>query len=255
MGRNLIQVVSLPTWLDTAIQLRARFGWPIVYDCHDRIAGFRNIAPEILAAEASLLETADFVVFSSQNLQELHLERHRSLRGASTILRNATSAAHFSCSTVRPDTRSANAGTIGYFGALDEWFDIDALRACAEHFPEAKFQLIGRVEYDPIYRLAALENVEFCGQISYERLPDFAADFGVALIPFRNLPLTRATNPIKLYEYFSCGIPVVSARLPEVELFGDSVYLADDVEGYIRGIEQALGEVVPIKRSRRIAIA
>ncbi len=255
IGRSLVQIVSLPTWLDASLLLRTRFGWPIVYDCHDWIAGFRNVAPEIVATEARLLQAADFVFFSSQNLQELHTQRLRSLGANSIILRNATAPAHFSSAARSQDSNSGRPLTVGYFGALDEWFDIDVLRACAKHFPELKFQLIGRVEYAPIHRLAEFRNVEFCGEIPYERLPDFAADFAVALIPFRNLPLTRATNPIKLYEYFSCGVPVVSARLPEVELFGDMVYLADDAPGYIRGIERALGEMGSTKRLQRIAVA
>jgi len=33
--RKLVQIVSLPFWLDVATRLRQAHGFPIIYDCHD----------------------------------------------------------------------------------------------------------------------------------------------------------------------------------------------------------------------------
>jgi hypothetical protein len=81
------------------------------------------------------------------------------------------------------------------------------------------------------------------------------AQFDLGLIPFLRNELTLATNPIKLYEYFSHGLPVVSTRLPEVGLFGDLVYLADDPESFAAQVERAAEETDQSLRERRIAIA
>jgi hypothetical protein len=63
------------------------------------------------------------------------------------------------------------------------------------------------------------------------------------------------TNPIKLYEYFAAGLPVVSSRLPEVENYGDLVYLADSAEEFAARVRQALAEANPLLRRRRVQVA
>jgi glycosyltransferase involved in cell wall biosynthesis len=247
------QIVTLPTWLDAAIELRRRFGWPIIYDCHDWIGGFRGISPDIVAVESRAFEAADLVLFSSERLSDLHQSRHPLLKTKSRILRNAADPAHFAGVPTIRDRRGNAPRTIGYFGALDEWFDIEAVRDSAQRFSDRKFQLIGRVEHARLRSLTSLRNVELVGEVPYDELPEFVAGFQIAMIPFRVNPLTVATNPIKLYEYFSCGLPVVSSRLPEVEFFGDLVYLADRTEDFPERIAWALAESGGDKPARRIA--
>jgi glycosyltransferase involved in cell wall biosynthesis len=252
---TLVQILSLPTWLDIAVDLRRKFGWPIVYDCHDLLAGFGGIDDEVKNHEPRLFEEADFVIFSSDYLQDLHTKNKSWLKCKSAILRNATEVGHFGKFAKSPRRSVASSPRVGYFGALDEWFDADIIRECAFRRPDVKFQVIGRVENEAVGRLRPLPNVELCGEIAYEHLPDFMADFDVALIPFKKIPLTLATNPIKLYEYFSGGIPVVSTRLPEIEMFGDLVYLADNRLEFADRLEEALTETGQDLRRRRIAIA
>jgi hypothetical protein len=38
-------IVSFPAWLEVAQNPRDRYGFPIIYDCHDWLPGFRRIAP------------------------------------------------------------------------------------------------------------------------------------------------------------------------------------------------------------------
>jgi glycosyltransferase involved in cell wall biosynthesis len=253
-GACFHQIVSLPTWLDAAILLRKRFGWPIIYDCHDLISGFRAMSRDIVAAESRAFEEADLVLFSSMGLVEDLAANKASLKAKSMILRNAADPARFA-GVAEARRRRGAAGAIGYFGALDEWFDIEAVEECVKRSPDRKFQLIGRVEYQPIRALARFPNVELIGEVPYEKLPDWVAGFDVALIPFRITPLTRATNPIKLYEYFSCGLPVVSSRLPEVELFEPLVYLADSAKDFPDAVRQALEESGPEKPALRMEAA
>src|SRR5581483_2939299 len=82
------QIVSLPAWMPVVARLRARRGVPIVYDCHDHLAGFDRLSSEILAAEPALIEQADRVLFSSQPLADGVLGRMPEARGKSTIVRN-----------------------------------------------------------------------------------------------------------------------------------------------------------------------
>jgi glycosyltransferase involved in cell wall biosynthesis len=249
------QILSLPTWLDAALALRTRFGWPIIYDCHDLIEGFQGISRDIVEAETRLFENADLVLFSSRQLFEQQAGRGPSLRTNFAMLRNATDASHFAEAARKREQRRSGARVVGYFGALDNWFDIGLIQACAARFPNLKFRLIGRIEHAPIRTLAQLPNVELLGEIPYEKLPEGAACFDVALIPFHITPLTLATNPIKLYEYFSCGLPVVSTPLPEVELFEGLAYIGANAQVFGDGILRALEEEGLAKHLQRIEVA
>jgi len=67
--------------------------------------------------------------------------------------------------------------------------------------------------------------------------------------------LTLATNPLKLYEYLCLGIPVVSTRLPETELFRDLVYLSEGADEFVSQLELAVAQDNPNLRARRKAAA
>ena len=244
--RGVMQIVSLPVWMGVARALREAGNFPVIYDCHDFLSGFGNISSGILAAEADALRDADLVLFSALQLEQAHPGVRSSM-----LLRNGVDAAHFEDARAPGDRPPA----AGYVGALEEWFDIDCLEHAARANPEYRFMLVGRVDHAPIERLASLPNIEFAGEISYDRLPAMCASFQVGLIPFRINALTLATNPIKLYEYFSCGMPVVSTALPEVERMGDLAYIARTPVEFAAAVRQAMQENDADRQKRRLAIA
>jgi glycosyltransferase involved in cell wall biosynthesis len=264
-GRRVIQILSFPLWLGVARKFRDEAAFPIVYDCHDLLSGFQNISGDLVGAEADLLETADLVLFSSQGLMDRYSKVKRGM-----LVRNAASAGEFQAGwQAKSGTRQGRAGlstdpqtgapaphlVAGYVGALDSWFDVEAIEQSAALHPQCRFILAGRIEFDPIQRLRALPNVELTGEIPYSRVPELLAGFRIALIPFRINPLTLMTNPIKLYEYFSCGLPVVSTPLPEAQAMGDLVYVGSSPADFARQVGRALEEDDPRQRARRREIA
>jgi glycosyltransferase involved in cell wall biosynthesis len=245
---RVIQVVSFPIWLDSAVRLKRELGFPIVYDCHDLLSGFRAIAGPLLEAEGALLSHADLVCFSSQELLERAVGKRPAIAAKSIVIRNAANPIDYA--SARPPNNGA-APTIGYAGSLDFWFDREAIRQAAERHPDWKFVLLGRVESADVLQLRSLPNVKMEGEVPYSELPARMSGFNVAVIPFLKMPLTLATNPLKLYEYFSLGAPVVATRLPEIELFGELVYLYDTPEEFTLQLERAAAEDSPDLRSRR----
>jgi glycosyltransferase involved in cell wall biosynthesis len=254
--RRAIQIVSFPIWLETAKALRARFGFPIVYDCHDLLRGFRNVAPDIIAAEAGLFNEADLVVFCSAWLMKDTIASFPGVAEKSILVRNGVDIAHFSGALRDREPGRQQAGkVVGYVGALDHWFDVETVSRAARAYPDWSFQLIGRVEDRRVEALREFPNVEFTGEVAYANLPAYMAHFDIAMIPFIRNNLTLATNPIKLYEYFSLGLPVVSTRFPEVELYGVAAYLADDPGQFVSQLAAAAAETDTSLRLRRMAIA
>ena len=111
------------------------------------------------------------------------------------------------------------------------------------------------MEDNRILRLSRLPNVVFAGEVPHSELHKYMAMFRVALIPFLRNDLTIGTNPIKLYEYFSYGLPVVSTQLPEMELFGSLVYLYSNTAQFVQQLEKAVAENDPSLRDKRIQVA
>ncbi|NBO65360.1 MAG: hypothetical protein EBU88_11055, partial [Acidobacteria bacterium] len=81
--------------------------------------------------------------------------------------------------------------------------------------------------------------------------------FDVCLLPFRVIPLTLATNPVKVYEYLAAGKPVVCVDLPETMQFGDLVVRAATHNDFVAGIKRSLDEAwsatgIDIAQRRRL---
>ena len=132
------------------------------------------------------------------------------------------------------------APVVGYYGALAEWFDYPLLDAVAARRPDWRFVLIGP-QYDeslPGQPLLERHNVRWLGPRDYVTLPGYLSVFDVATIPFRINAITLATSPLKLFEYFAGGKPVVTTPMPECEAFPE-VLIADNPEDFVRQLERA----------------
>lgn len=250
--REMIQFVSFPLWAAAAVRMKREFGFPIVYDCHDLLSGFGDVSKSIVEAESILFENADLVSFTAQRLHDEHVRERPHIARKSIVVRNAVNPQDYADVIHTP--RSGKP-TIGYAGSLNSWFDTEAIRQAAIRRPDWNFVLVGRVESPPILELGSLPNVSLEGELPYSELPSRMSAFDVAVIPFVKIPLTLATNPLKLYEYLCLGIPIVATRLPEIEPFGDLVYLSEGPEDFVRQVELALAEIDPDLPARRKAAA
>ncbi|MGC4055507.1 MAG: glycosyltransferase [Paludibaculum sp.] len=247
-------LTSFPLWAEVAHDLRRKWGSRIVYDCHDLMAGFGNISPDLLWAESRLIDSADLVIFSAQSLLDHCSAAHKDIQARSILLRNAVSVSDFGSYAVPPKCATAKP-VIGYVGSLSSWFDVEYIRFASAARPDWQFVLAGRIEHPRIESLRHLPNVRLLGEVPYADLARHFRTFDVGIIPFVRNALTLSTNPIKLYEYFAYGLPVVSASLPEVERYSDLVYLANDPQTFLQQIDAALKEQEESLSLRRRAIA
>ena len=238
-------LVQLPFWGPVGREICRRLGCPLVYDRIDLHTGFPGVPAEIEAAEAALISGADVVAATAGALAELPRER-----GARVVM--VPNAADLR--TFAPRARERSEIRIGYVGALGPWFDVAAVRAAALAFPAWRFRLAGRVEDSAVAALSELANVELLGEIPFREVPGFLGDVDAALIPFQDLPLTRAVDPVKLYEALAMGLPVVARRLPETERWSPpQVYLYESPEDFVGQLRRAVEEDSPERRSERRA--
>jgi hypothetical protein len=110
--------------------------------------------------------------------------------------------------------------------------------------------LIGHPLTD-VSRLGELPNVHLLGRRPHHQLPAYCKGMSVALIPHRLNDLTVHMNPIKLREYLSAGLPVVSVALPEVQPYARYCRIARDYDQFERCVEDALRTDSPQARRER----
>lgn len=236
--RPLMVFVQLPFWGPLGRELARRLEVPLVYDRIDLHTGFPGVPKETAAAETELIRAADLVCATSGMLAEGSRELNSNL----LFLPNAVDFPAFVPAPRSPAERLK----IGYVGALGPWFHTAAVREAALRHPDWDFHLAGEIEDPAVAALAELPNVELLGEIPFRAVAPFLAGLDVAVVPFRDLPLTRAVDPVKLYEALAMGLPVVSRRLPETERWAEPlVYLYDSAEGFVGQLERALAERSP----------
>ena len=214
----------------------------LVYDRMDLHAGFQQekggFSSAMVAAEQSLMRQADLTVSSSAWLDQ----DSQPFTGRRLVLRNAVDYDHFSQRPVEVYLDPAGRRVIGYFGAVADWLDLELVSAIARRFQDCLVMLIGYDQCGARQYLAGLTNIQMLGEVPYERLPYYLHAFTLCILPFRRLPLTLATNPVKLYEYLSAGKPVVAVDLPEMQAFANLVRVAGNVEDFLAGVAETLGQ-------------
>lgn len=189
------------------------------------------------------------------------MDRHRKLLSQKTTLAVATAdklyqnalklcggaqVVHISngaeCGKFRPETKTEDREYldwlrpdkihVGYYGALASWVDYSLLEYLVKD-GDIQLILIG-IEHDGSLRESGLlrnENVKYFGRKQYDLLAGYVYYFDVCIIPFVVNEITRATSPVKLFEYMSMEKQVVTTALPECMKY-NAVNIADTKEEF-----------------------
>ncbi|HRO15241.1 MAG TPA: glycosyltransferase, partial [Paracoccus sp. (in: a-proteobacteria)] len=232
-------VVEHPYWWHLARHLSPEY--QITFDCMDDIGGFSNTEPHVLEAEMQMIAQADKMIVSSQYLHD----KFGAMREVAMV-RNGTDVSHF---IREPEDEPApeflrgklkpGAIRVGYVGAIAEWFDTDLLERVARDNPDFDIHLCGAVTAEAPLRLGKLPHVTLHGEIPYRDVPAFHKQMDVLIIPFQLLPIIKACDPVKFYEYSAVMRPTVSTALPELERAGDLVFTAGTAPDFAAAIRRA----------------
>jgi len=240
-------------------------GWPVVrrfpgvplcYDCLDNFPAFYPDRRGALLAgqEERLLRRAHAVLATERQLADRCAARNANVHRVP----NAADPAFLDRKELPCPAPLAGLPRprVGYVGALSRWVDFGLVRFLAEARPAWSFVLIGpgrgRRE------LAGLPNVHCLGPRPHGDLPAYLDRFDACLIPFRDEPLTRTVDPVKLYEYLARGRPVVAVRTPALEAFSRVCALASGREAFLKALQRAVEESGEARRERfrqRVAVA
>jgi glycosyltransferase involved in cell wall biosynthesis len=131
----------------------------------------------------------------------------------------------------------------GFYGVVDERFDIELLREIAALRPEWHWVIIGPVvKIDPA-TLPQAQNIHYLGGKDYKELPTYLSSWDVATMPFAINESTKYISPTKTPEYLAGGKPVVSTPIRDViRPYGDQqlVHIASTAPEFVTALEKAL---------------
>jgi glycosyltransferase involved in cell wall biosynthesis len=112
-----------------------------------------------------------------------------------------------------------------FWGVIDRRMDLAFLECLAGRLNRGSIVLVGP-EADPDPRLFALPRVRRVPPVPFDRLPHLAGAADVLIMPYADLPVTRAMQPLKLKEYLAAGKPAVVRDLPATRSWSDGADLA-----------------------------
>ncbi len=128
---------------------------------------------------------------------------------------------------------------IMYYGALAKWFDYDLLKKIAKT-NKYSIVLFG-IKYDESYdeNISDEKNIYFLGPRDYKVLKNYAKKADILSIPFIINDITKATSPVKIFEYMALEKPIVVTDMNECRKY-KSVFIGKTHKEFLEKLEEAL---------------
>ena len=214
-----------------------------VYDCMDELSAFDGAPPEIIQMEKRLFARADVVFAGGASLYESKRRQHKNVH----LFPSSIDRDHFMAARLPQPDPADQAHIphprIGFYGVLDERLDRGLLAEVAERNPGWHLILLGPVVKIAPSQLPQASNLHYLGQKKYSDLPQYLANWDVAMLPFAQNASTKFISPTKTPEYLAAGKPVVSTPIRDVvRPYGERglVEIADNAESFSAAIQTCL---------------
>jgi glycosyltransferase involved in cell wall biosynthesis len=163
-------------------------------------------------------------------------------------------------SVLSPDAASLSRGAaamasiprprLGYLGVAGDRLNEPLLTTLFGAHPEWHLVCVGS---SPI----ALPNAHAVPRVGPQELAAYLHGFDVGFLPYDcHRELWLHCVPLKLFEYFAIGMPVVSVPLINLWEYGDLIYFGDTADELAKAIQLALDEPLDSpKRRKRMEVA
>lgn len=128
---------------------------------------------------------------------------------------------------------------IMYYGALAKWFDYELIKKIAK-LNKYSIILFG-IKYDESFdesKIGDEKNIYFLGSRDYHILKYYAKAADILTIPFVINDITKATSPVKIFEYMALHKPIVTTDLNECRQY-KSVLIGKTHKDFIDKLEEA----------------
>ena len=187
-----------------------------IYDCMDELSLFKGAPQKLRDLEKELISRADLIFTGGQTLYESKRNGHDNVY----LFPSSLDAPHFEQARKGQADPADQAEILyprlGFFGVIDERMDLELLGELAQARPNWHLVILGPVVKIDHDSLPKLPNLHYLGMKTYAQLPQYLANWDVALLPFALNDSTRFISPTKIPEYLAGGKPVVSTPIQDV---------------------------------------
>jgi glycosyltransferase involved in cell wall biosynthesis len=217
----------------------------VVYDCMDELSAFKFAPPQLTILEKELLRKADVVFTGGQSIYEAKKDAHHNIYAFPSSIDKHHFGKARKIKQDPEDQKHIPYPRFGFFGVIDERFDIELIDAVAKAKPDWQFILLGPiVKIDP-ESLPRYRNVHYLGGKKYEELPEYLAGWDIAMVAFAMNESTKFISPTKTPEYLAAGKPVISTPIRDVvRPYGDNkvVHIVSNADEFIKAAEKELSK-------------
>jgi UDP-galactopyranose mutase len=214
-----------------------------VYDCMDELSAFKDAHSKLPVLEKELFRKVDLVFTGGQSLYEAKRDQHPSIYSFPSSIDRAHFGKARTAISDPKDQANIPHPRLGFFGVIDERFDIELLDRVAAARPDWNFVIIGPIVKIDQETLPKHANIHYLGAKKYDELPRYLSGWDIALLLFARNESTRFISPTKTPEYLAAGKPVISTSIRDVvRPYGELklVEITDTPEEFIRAAEKIL---------------
>lgn len=244
--------MHVPVWV------RVFADWNTLYDCVDYWLGFSG---QVEKLHTWLVQRATWMVVNSKALLEATRQHRQQViqvplgfaseefaRPKKAILNHMTDIEKL---TLHKLKRKPGQKIFGFIGQIGNRFDFPWLIQLMQAFPEHIFVFIGAIwawkELDDshlasqITELQAQPNYVHLPPVAKATIPVLVQQFDFGLIPYTSSQVfNKNCHPMKLYEYWWFGKPVIATSIYELSRYARDLYSGDDAHSAIQWVKQKL---------------
>jgi glycosyltransferase involved in cell wall biosynthesis len=234
-----VAVTTQPTMAELVGRLPVR-RW--VYYCVDDFSQWPGLDHDTLRRrEEELIDRADILIAAGDQLRD---NIRRRGRDAALLTHGVDLEAWRRPAQPLPAVERLERPRVVFWGLVDRRLDLEFFRRLGQDLTSGTVLLVGpEADADPA--LGCLPRLARLPALPYEELPALAAAADVLVMPYADLPVTRAMQPLKLKEYLATGKPVVVRDLPAVREWQDCLDQAAAPAEFARLVRLRLDEGLP----------
>ncbi len=242
-GRLRVALTTLPITADLVGRLEAD-RW--VYYCVDDFSVWPGLDGRVMdEMERRLVATVDASIAVSPTLKQRLVGMGRK---EVELLTHGIDTAHWQGGEAGQEGRlpewwqGLKRPVLLFWGMVDRRLDVDWCLALARQV--GTLVLAGPVQ-DAAAELSRDNGIVLPGAVDYASLPRLARAADALVMPYADLPVTRAMQPLKLKEYLATGRPAIVRRLPATAPWSDAADVVGDIAEAVAAVGRRLSEGVP----------
>ncbi len=121
-----------------------------------------------------------------------------------------------------------------YHGTFNIALDYKLILELVKSNPRIKFNFLGSIkDSNPlINKILSHKNVQYYDPIPYSDVGNMISQFDIGFIPYKVDKLTDSVTSLKLYEYLSLGMPVVTTSYSEAKKSDSKLFFLEDSNAF-----------------------